>query len=214
MITQSCYTFAASFDCTTAATEVEKIICNDKLLSLKDEQLNEVYKDVVKIPKFKTEQKANQRQWIKIARNSCTDSTCLNNVYGERILELQELLIKGLDQPLCSPKWLSAYDQVCGNLSSKRCIDMGKEVYTTFSNQLKSVTRKLNDPESFQRAQKAWEKYSDLECEALVPLCSEGQSGSCNRPLYDCQLRLACKQLEHLKEVEHEGINGFNGLSE
>lgn len=214
LLAQSYHSLAASFICTNAATEVEKMICKEKLLSLKDEQLDKIYQDVLKEPKYKTEQKANQRQWIKSVRNSCKDSSCLNNVYDERILELQELTIQGLDQPICSPQWLSAYDQVCGNLSSKRCLDMGEKVYNTFSDQLKSVTRKLNDPESFLKAHKAWEKYGELECEALVPLCPEGQSGSCNRPLYDCQLRLTCEQLEHLRKIENGGINGFNGRGE
>lgn len=212
-VVQSDYTYAASYNCANTATKIERMICNDKLLSLKDEQLDEIYQNVLNIPKYKTEQKAKQRQWIKSVRDICTDSSCLNTVYNDRILELQELTIEGLDQPLCSPTWLSAYDKVCG-IRSKRCIDMGEEVHRAFSIQLKSVTIKLNDSESFLKANKAWENYRELECEALVPLCSEGQSGSCNDPLHDCKLRLTCKQIEHLKEVEYEGINGFNGRGE
>ncbi len=75
---------AASFDCTHATTNVEKMICADKELSQFDEKLNRVYTSFYLLTK---EIKTDQRAWIK-KRNTCQDTNCIKEAYTKRVEEL------------------------------------------------------------------------------------------------------------------------------
>lgn len=70
---------AASFDCSLAATSIEKMICSDTELSQLDSALLASYKLV-----FKT-MKDNQRQWVKLVRNKQTNLNDMIAVYSDRI---------------------------------------------------------------------------------------------------------------------------------
>jgi|GEM_PF-1279840 len=76
--------YAASFDCRKASTEVEKMICSDSQLSHLDEDLHSAYKNA---QKHKDPQLLKQQQlrWLKYTRNDCTTLTCLKDVYELRI---------------------------------------------------------------------------------------------------------------------------------
>lgn len=78
-------THAASFDCSKAATNVEKIVCGDTALSQLDDDLNVAYKAALqKNEKQAVAIRQSQKQWIK-TRNDCQDSTCLTQSYQQRI---------------------------------------------------------------------------------------------------------------------------------
>ncbi len=77
--------FAASFDCETARTKVEKMICSDEELSRQDEQLAELYTKSLAVVSYKDDLKLQQRHWIKNERNTCKNKDCLRLVYSARI---------------------------------------------------------------------------------------------------------------------------------
>jgi uncharacterized protein len=94
---------AASFNCSKASTEVERLICNDAALSKLDEELDRQYSEALKnkwseklIPYY-------QKLWLK-ERNLCKDATCLHDSYLQRIAELKEhyKLVMSKDAKLCN----------------------------------------------------------------------------------------------------------------
>ena len=80
--------FAASFDCTKATTNVEKMICADGQLSQLDTKLSQIYSSFTLLTK---EIKTDQRAWMK-KRNTCKDITCVQTLYQQRIEELDTSL--------------------------------------------------------------------------------------------------------------------------
>lgn len=79
---------AASFDCSKAATTIEKQICADPELSSLDDQISVEYKKVYEISQVKEESLRNQRVWLK-SRDACQDKACLKNSYEKRLLNLR-----------------------------------------------------------------------------------------------------------------------------
>jgi uncharacterized protein len=79
---------AASFDCTKAATKVEKLICSDTQLSQSDEELMSAYTKALKETPDTESLKKQQREWLKNVRNSCADVDCLRVEYKNRIDQL------------------------------------------------------------------------------------------------------------------------------
>lgn len=79
----------ASFDCTKASSEVEKIICQTPSLSTLDDTLAKAYSNArsksADIEKLKSE----QINWIKNTRQCKNDIECITNSYKKRIAELE-----------------------------------------------------------------------------------------------------------------------------
>lgn len=78
--------YGASFDCTKATTNVEKIICENEELSQLDIELSEVFKAFYF---SKNEIKNAQKAWIK-DRDKCQDKECTESMYQNKIQELKE----------------------------------------------------------------------------------------------------------------------------
>ncbi len=79
---------AASFDCTKAVSEIEKIICGDDELSRLDESLSKAYLEALKRADIKKQTIKSQRQWLKNERNACQNAECIKTAYETRIREL------------------------------------------------------------------------------------------------------------------------------
>lgn len=79
-------TSAASFDCSKAASPVERLVCEDPQLSQLDEKLAAAYQ-----AKTLTTSDSNsvreQRQWLA-RRNRCPDRVCVRTAYEERLAQL------------------------------------------------------------------------------------------------------------------------------
>lgn len=88
---------SASFDCSKAKTNIEKLICGSQQLSELDSKLEETYLNQRKKtnPVEKNSQKqsnadedrlvAEQKHWLKHTRNACSDEACLKQAYTSRI---------------------------------------------------------------------------------------------------------------------------------
>ncbi len=81
----------ASFDCSKAGSEVEKLICADAELSKLDEAMDDVYQEAFKT-RGKVDVIKSQWQWLKNERNTCNAVECLRKAYKTRIQELTSLL--------------------------------------------------------------------------------------------------------------------------
>jgi len=78
---------AASFDCSKATSEVEKLICGNDELSKLDESLNKAYLQALEWKDIKNRIIKDQRQWLKV-RNACKNAERLKHAYEARIKEL------------------------------------------------------------------------------------------------------------------------------
>jgi uncharacterized protein len=78
-------TQAASFDCRSSHTFIEKAICADKQLSKLDDQLGQAYKISLADTPTPNEARLDQENWLGKVRNVCQDKECLVQVYESRI---------------------------------------------------------------------------------------------------------------------------------
>jgi uncharacterized protein len=85
--------FAASFDCTKALTQVERLICATEPLSALDSRLARAYaltrNDTPESQKPALV--AEQKKWIKTTRDRCPDAECLLKAYGDRLRVLESI---------------------------------------------------------------------------------------------------------------------------
>jgi|GEM_PF-12478 len=83
---------AASFDCTNATAETEKMICADQTLSDLDSQLGQLYSGLMADMRSAQVEDLRQKQKSWLAeRNRCIDISCLTARYKERLAQLNRL---------------------------------------------------------------------------------------------------------------------------
>lgn len=81
----------ASFDCLMATTKVEKLICAAPETASADKRLAAAYKQARAKPIDVKKLKADQQEWIRGERNTCSDAACLLKVVEKRIDILSRL---------------------------------------------------------------------------------------------------------------------------
>lgn len=80
---------AASFDCTKAATAVEKMICGNEGLSKLDEVMADTYKAQLAARPNDPSIRNDQATWLQ-ERNKCTSDSCLVVAYLDRLKALEQ----------------------------------------------------------------------------------------------------------------------------
>lgn len=80
----------ASFDCSKAASKIEKLICSSSQTADADRRLTAVYRAAVSKSTDQAALKQQQRDWLK-ERNACDDSACLLKVTAARIQALSAM---------------------------------------------------------------------------------------------------------------------------
>lgn len=83
--------YAASFDCTKAVSQIEKLICAEDELSRLDDELAAAYRAVSGAPSAADQVRRDQRQWLTV-RNACRDRACIKSAYDRRRAELRAAL--------------------------------------------------------------------------------------------------------------------------
>ena len=84
----SSISYGASFPCGKASTLVDNLICEDRKLSLMDEEMAEKYKEALSSADNPEAIRREQRNWLSSDRNSCQNIKCLYRAYENRISEL------------------------------------------------------------------------------------------------------------------------------
>ena len=83
---------APSFDCSKATRKSEKLVCSSTTLSALDVRMADLYRNVLnRNPELSKEMRNAQNYWLRRVRESCDDVQCLEVLYRQRILELQNL---------------------------------------------------------------------------------------------------------------------------
>lgn len=80
--------FAPSFDCAKAGTGPERLICSDRELSKLDVDLSQAYSKAREKSADKNKLKSEQLEWFKRSRNACSDKSCMETAYKQRISDL------------------------------------------------------------------------------------------------------------------------------
>ena len=86
---------AASFDCTKAASQVEKLICAEDEISRLDDELAAAYRAASGAPGAADQVRRDQRQWLAV-RNACGDRACIQSAYDRHLVDLRAA--RGLSQ--------------------------------------------------------------------------------------------------------------------
>lgn len=119
--------FAASFNCTKASQTVDKIICQDPSLNLKDSYMGLLYLSISgDSSNIKQKLMHSQKQWLD-ERNRCTTAPCITKAYDQRIAELKQYhpsISKVNNAPL-KGKWLNSYSNQFAS-STLEITEMGK----------------------------------------------------------------------------------------
>jgi len=84
-------TIAASFDCTKAASKIEKLICSTPEAADADRRLTAAYSAAKSKSADPSAVKADQVAWIKQQRNACGDAACLLKTTEARIQALSAM---------------------------------------------------------------------------------------------------------------------------
>jgi len=80
---------AASFDCTRASNEIERIVCSDSEIGKLDEDYANLFRSTLASAPDPDSLRADGRAWLRDVRDACSDATCLVDAYSARIAELQ-----------------------------------------------------------------------------------------------------------------------------
>jgi len=83
---------SAGFDCSKASSPVEELICEDtpqsRLLSELDSRMSSAYEQAITVAEDPRRLKEEQRRWLRDVRDHCSDPSCLEIVYTDRIQQL------------------------------------------------------------------------------------------------------------------------------
>jgi uncharacterized protein len=97
---------AVTFVCNSNSPLAEALICANANLSAKDDEMAAIYRVLRKrnmITPSQKELKTEQIKWLS-NRNSCNNISCLNQVYDERIRELNEYKSRIFEVSVSPPK--------------------------------------------------------------------------------------------------------------
>jgi uncharacterized protein len=94
---------AASFDCTKASTQVEKLICSTSILGQLDIALSQNYRNIRASnigDGARAALQTEQRDWMK-QRNTCTTVVCIERIYRSRLDEICSVPVLSGVHPPC-----------------------------------------------------------------------------------------------------------------
>ena len=82
---------AASFDCGKAETKVEKLVCDNPVISKLDDKLGKTYQNDLNKANDEERQRliTEQKHWLKYTRNVCSNEACFKHAYWSRLAELE-----------------------------------------------------------------------------------------------------------------------------
>lgn len=95
LISTCSMTFAASFDCSKAKTNTEKLICSTPGTSALDEKLSRSLKSAYGRAGDKVGVRQSQRDWLTHELKACLDSACIDATMAERIALLDQVASVG-----------------------------------------------------------------------------------------------------------------------
>lgn len=220
---------AASFDCGSELSKVEKTICDVGEISELDDVLVKTYKLVMDLAPNRGALRAEQRRWLTTVRNQCLNSECLLTAYAERVGALEAIWKKTTRASRASPdekkpfegRWeicqLFKGDEIC---SSYVLTQRGGRVcgeweywatYRIYSGQLQALTKNSNQAELTLICGTPGSETS-TECDNNKPPHGSWQKAKgglsiCNGQLYDEPLKNSCSTLSRSPGFLYQPLN-------
>ena len=158
---------AAGFDCTKAATLVEKAVCSESDLSALDEQLMAEYKEALSAAPNAASLKNDQKSWLINTRNKCRDSVCLKRVYTERIAVLVRIsgtAVPGASNVKADVSWAGTWNRTGGTSHTESCLEITEKTSHDFEFTINAANGanmgEISGPASFA---KDYASYKDTE---------------------------------------------------
>ncbi len=168
---------AASFDCKTATSRVEHMICDDPELNTLDAQLQGAYLGALDRANRPADVTGKQRAWLA-QRDACGEVKCMSAAYGRQIA----LLSKLSDEPAicggggstpevnaCAAEYSRRADRQLARYvaaARRRLIDESKD-----ESSRPTATKALA---GLDASQAAWVAYRKAECGAVYDWWSQG----------------------------------------
>lgn len=153
---------AASFDCTTAHSKVEKLICSDPVTSKLDSDLGVAYDRA--LAKADAEQRKKlqikEKRWLRNVRNTCTDQACVKLAYWDRLAQFGVFRMSKAEQDkLCAGDFSSIY--ACSEYQNTaiefKLKQREKQV-------IENIASKPADKKNFQRVVQRWSGFVKAIC--------------------------------------------------
>lgn len=167
---------AASFDCKTASTPVEKLICDSVTLEMLDLQLKGAFDGALDRSNRPDTVRAEQARWLR-ERDACRDEACLELAYRSRI----EVLMSISDKPASCDGLTTQGMNACGSVYADRAERELARYVAAARKHLAEGAKENPDEEGaqaavkgFDQAQGAWTAYREAECGAVYDYWSGG----------------------------------------
>lgn len=145
MFAQATTVQAVSFDCSLATTNVERIICEEPVISVLDDCIRHEYREA--LSKANEEQTQGlvrgQKDWLKSTRNQCKDKRCLKAAYLSRWEDLKDISKK---MPTKLDATLRDHDVPSKNITNTQLSSANDQVLLTESyKELKQMQKIARD---------------------------------------------------------------------
>lgn len=192
--------YAASFDCNKASSDVEKIICSDHKLSRLDDYLSQNYK-IAMGPNMPEESKSkiikSQIDWIN-KRNACTDGQCIERMYSKQMDYLWNECFDHLHGKIEYIKFSEALDKI------KR--DVESQEYNRTHKKPEEVIRELS-AKNYNKVQQLG--FNNKQLESVLFLDGFGSYYKYHS-LNEClSLIFELPDLTSLEKINYKGYAGF-----
>lgn len=173
---------AASFDCTKAATHVEKLICSNSEISELDEKVNIDYHKA--LDETNSDLQADlinqQKHWLKFTRNRCKDELCLKHAYWSKLAEIKAFFFMNNLNAHGPTHIKSPYKNESEKLEPIKQILATTKMYEasnqpTFCQQIFNDLKQMKNI-SFLEAKVKTNSYEDIALDPWKQHCKSGQS--------------------------------------
>lgn len=190
---------AASFDCSKAVSEVERLICQNHELGKLDEELAQSYRDALEIAPEMVDQtgrslgqleeglKVEQKAWLS-ERNKCRDVSCLKRSYEERL----HVLIQYNPCRHAAEAGSVISIKICNAINLANAEESLRNHYDLVLQAIKG--HRAASQSDFAEAQKTWLSFRNAQCTFEAPLTEfDDYSG--------CQYGYTLERIEALKKT-------------
>ena len=192
--------YAASFDCNKASSEVEKMICSDPKLNRLDDYLSQNYK-IAMSPNMpegsKSKVRESQIDWLN-KRNTCTDAQCIERMYSKQMDYLWNECFDHLDGKIEYVKYSEAIDKIKRELESQE--------YNKIHKKPEEVIRELSSKNTNKVEQLG---FNNKQLESTLYLDGFGSYFEYHT-LKEClSLLFELPDLTSLEKINYNGYDGF-----
>lgn len=186
----STVTAGASFDCKTAGTRVERLICSNSNLSSLDDALAEIFTTEMET-EANPDLRSSQKAWLAV-RNNCKEASCIQHQYEQRIAELS-----------CNPLSILAGTAIgagrCSNFSLRLQERELSSIEERYGKMLADNTDNPGHTASvFKNERSAWRSYRAAQC-ALYGATEGGSDSWKNAFATMCEADETKKRIARMK---------------